>query len=49
MLRENDVTMLEQIIKGKSLSSSSSPNKRKKSEMGMSLDPQNVAQNNFNV
>lgn len=37
MLRENDVTSLEEIIKGKS---STSPNKRKKSEMSMSIDKQ---------
>lgn len=43
MLRENDVTSLEQIIRGK-FSSQSPANKRKKSEMMSSIDPQNVSQ-----
>lgn len=47
MLRENDVTYLEQIIKGKEMSNANS--KRKRSEMEISIDMNNVSQSTFNV
>jgi hypothetical protein len=49
ILRESDVTSLEQIIKGKESSQSSSPSRRKRSDMISSFESQNVTQEEFNI